>query len=296
VRSRLPSIAALVLLVGACSALPGESSSVAPTSVPKAPPASTAPDASDAEAPSPVAPTGRPSQSLEGRPQAAARRLLEADGARVSMSVIREKRPVDPVETLLTGSGRVEPARDRGHIRYDLSGLVAHPSPSPSAGTPEVVEIIWTPDDVAVRIAGVAHGDWQSRVRDEARVRSGLIGRLPDEVSGLLTLVAGSPPDRTVRLEAAELDGSPAERWMVAVPVEVAAGAGVPADVPDADGIRRAYGIEEIEIEVWLVDGSLRRLRLEFRREKAPYGGPDRTTTTYEWYPPSDPTPIELPR
>jgi hypothetical protein len=211
------------------------------------------------------------------------------------MSVIREQRPGDPVETLVTGSGRVEPARDRGHVEYDLTGLIAPRSPAPSPATSEVIEVIWTPDEVSVRIAGVQRGDWQSRTRDEARMSGGLIGRLPDETSGLLTVVAGSQPGQTVPLEPADLDGAAAERWMVTVPIEVAAAAGVPADVPDADTIRRLYGIEDTEIEVWLVDGALRRLRFELRREEAPYGGPERTITTYDWRPPIDPTPIELP-
>ena len=59
--------------------------------------------------------------------------------------------------------------------------------------------------------------------------------------------------------------------------------------------LRQIYEITELPIEVWLVDGEIRRLRYAFAREKALYGGPDRTTTTYDWIPASDQLPIELP-
>jgi len=78
-------------------------------------------------------------------------------------------------------------------------------------------------------------------------------------------------------------------------PGESAVVEGVPADVPDAVALREAYGVEAIEIEVWLVDGALRRLRYEIARAKAPYGGPDRTTVTYDWSPATSADPIVVP-
>ena len=47
--------------------------------------------------------------------------------------------------------------------------------------------------------------------------------------------------------------------------------------------LRDIYGIDAMDMEVWLVDGMLRRVRYAIAREKALYGGPDRTTVTYDW-------------
>ena len=268
-----------------------------------------------------------PSGSSDGSPAAAARRLLEDDAADVVLEVVREKRATDPVETLLGGTGRVEPLNGRGEVRYDLSALFAQPggsplpsgsatprpsagsspvpgardsplpssSPTPSPRTPDLVDVIWTPTDIYVRIVGAEAGAWESRTRDEGRLSGGLIGRLPDETLGLVSLIAASDPDRAVPLEPAEIDGVTAQRWMVTVPVEAAVSAGVPAQTPDAAVLKRAYGVSEIDIEVWLVADDLRRLRYAFHREKAPYGGPDLTTTTYDWRPAADAIPIEIP-
>ena len=209
------------------------------------------------------------------------------------MRVVREKRATDPIETLITGAGRVEPAIGRGRVSYDLAGLFAPPGETPPPSSPDVVDVIWTPNDMYVRLA--QRSAWESRTREHGRENGGLIGRLPDEVLGLVALVAESDPSRAVALEAADLDGATAERWSVSVPIEAAALDGVPADAPDADTIRRQYGISDIDIEAWLVDDQLRRLRVAFRREKAQYGGTDVTTTTYDWQRASDGTPIAIP-
>jgi hypothetical protein len=157
------------------------------------------------------------------------------------------------------------------------------------------VELIWTPDDLFVRIAGDTADAWESRTRQEGRVSGGLIGRLPDEPLGLLMLLAESDPDQAVALQPADLAGDTAQRWTVTVPIETSASNGVPAQIPDAAAIRRQYGVSELDIETWLVAGELRRLRYAFHRETAPYGGPDDTTTTYEWRPAADDTPIVIP-
>jgi hypothetical protein len=112
---------------------------------------------------------------------------------------------------------------------------------------------------------------------------------------GLVELVAASEPDRIAELDDALLDGTAAERWLVRVPTEEAARKGTPSDLPDAEAIRLRYGVSEIKIEVWLVDGALRRLRYALSRDQAPNGGPDRTTTTYDWQPVSDFDPIVIP-
>jgi hypothetical protein len=225
----------------------------------------------------------------------------------VSLVVERQKRPTDPAETLVTGTGRVEPSAGRGHWRYDVSALFAPPSETTSPGTTssppatpppaplDVVEVIWTPTDIYVRVADVKTGSWESRSREDGRRSGGLIGRLPDEPLGLVTLVANSDPREATPLDSADLGGATAERWLVTVPLETATAAGVPPELPDAKAMRAQYGITDLPIEVWVVDDTVRRLRVALHRDAAPYGGPDTTTTTYDWLPARDTVPIEIP-
>jgi len=221
--------------------------------------------------------------------------LLHVEAVDLEMTVVREKRPDDAVETLAAGTGRVEPVRGRGSVRYDLAGLFTPPGTTPAPTSSSIVEVIWTPDDLYVRIPGGQEREWQSRPRDQARTGGGLVGRLPDEAMGLVILVAQSGPEHAAPLDGAEVDGALAERWLVRVPVDVAVREGVPADTPDADVVRGTYSVSDVEIEAWLVDGALRRLRYAFAREEAPYGGPDRTTTTYDWRPAAAGGPITVP-
>jgi hypothetical protein len=218
--------------------------------------------------------------------------LLEATSASVDLAVEREKRPTDPVETLLVGTGRLEPTQGRGEMRYDLTGLFATPDTSPPT-SPTIFDVTWTPDDLWARAD--ASAEWQKRTRDEARSNGGLLGRLPDEVDGLLRVIAESDAGAARQTGSEELDGQSAERWTVVVPIEDLAARHVPADTPYADVLRRIYGIDAVPVEVWLVDGGLRRLRYAFAREQAPYGGPDQTTTTYDVLATTNEPPIELP-
>lgn len=288
----------LLVALAACSGLPVASSDIPPTSTVEPVPgiASSSPTPSDAASPTasgPGAPSATSSTASAGPPQEAARQLLAAAAADVEYSVVREKGPTDPVETLIIGNGRVEPATGRGRVRYDLAGLFARPGPSASPSPLDVVDVIWTTADMYVRTD--VKEAWQSRTRARGRTTGGLLGRLPDEVLGLVTLVAQSDPDRTTALEPTSLGGEQADRWVVTVPLEAVAAAGVPAEMPDAEQLRRVYGISELGIEVWLVENALRRVRIAFHRDAAPYGGPDLTTTTYDWSPASDAVPIAIP-
>jgi hypothetical protein len=100
-----------------------------------------------------------------------------------------------------------------------------------------------------------------------------------------VNLLAESDRSALTPLEDAAIDGRVARRWTLRVPIEQAVAQGVPFEVPTQRCCRDTYGIREFEIEVSLVDGLLRRLRYAIAREHAAYGGPDRTTVTYDWTP-----------
>ena len=293
-RSRSATLGFVAVLVAACAAAPAARSGEAtpspaadaaetpagPGTSPQAPPSTTS-----------VAPSASPAADARG----AARKLLETRAAAVVMDVRREKRPIDPVETLILLEGPIEPALGRGQARLDFSGLVAVPGASASPGADPIVELIWTPDDLYARSATRPTEAWETRSRAEARTNSGYLGRIPDEVLGLIRLVAASQPDEITALENAPIDGEDAQRWLVRVPVEATVVEGVPADVPDAPTLRDVYRIDALDIEVWLVDGMLRRVRYAIAREKALYGGPDRTTVTYDWSEAPSADPIVVP-
>jgi hypothetical protein len=67
------------------------------------------------------------------------------------------------------------------------------------------------------------------------------------------------------------------------VPLDAAEAAGVPADTPHETVLRDAYGIDAIPLEVSLQDGEIVRVRHVLRRDETMLGGPDETTTTYDW-------------
>jgi hypothetical protein len=292
--SRLPVTMLLALtVIAGCSTT---AASLAPSETATSPvashlPASPSSDSFPAQSSSTVPSEPSPgSEAIE-----AARRLVRADAAHVAMDVRRQKRESDPVETLITLDGRVEPALGRGRARADFSGLFAIPGSSPAPGSESVIELTWTPDELFARSAAQPDGNWTARSRADARATGGLIGRLPDEIDGLAKLVADGDADAFVPAADGSIDGRVARRWILRVPVEHAAVEGVPFDVPNAAVLRDTYGIDEIKIESWLVDRVLRRLRYAVAREHAAYGGPDRTTVTYDWTPTTDAEPIVVP-
>ncbi len=137
----------------------------------------------------------------------AARELLDAQAFDVEMDLRREKRPDDPVETLIVAEGRVEPAIGRGHLRVDFSGLVAIPGASEPPDSNLIAEVIWTPEEMFARSATVPKDPWEARSRAEGRSGGGYVGRLPDEVLGLARLIASSRPEEVKALEDAPIDG-----------------------------------------------------------------------------------------
>jgi hypothetical protein len=292
---KIPFACAAILLsvaIGGCASTPAPSASENPPSANAPSPSTPGPAASSAGS---VEPAGPSASAASGSARLAAQHLLTTKAFDLELKILREKRSTDPVQTLVEGSGRMEPATGRGHVRYDFTGLLTPPGTSPSPSAPNVVELVWTPDDEYVRLARDAAGKYETQTREHARETGGIVGRLPDEVLGLATLVAQSQPSQAHPLEPAELAGFAAERWTITVPVEAAAAAGVPGYLPDAAAIRSQYGKSEIDIEVWLIGGVLRRLQYQLAREQAPYGGPDRTTTTYDWLNAADDIEIEVP-
>ena len=288
VRPAIASVIAVVVLAS-CSVRPESVGTYPVGSVLERPPSTAT---ATTTSPSVSSPRSTSSSTVA---TSAALQSLQTEAADIALTVIREKRAGDPIETLLTGSGRIEPAVGHGHVRYDLRGLLPSAAGSPAPGALNEVELIWTETDLFVRPTGAPASEWERRTRDDGRSSGGLIGRLPDEVLGLMRLVSASGAGTTTRLGPAVLDAVAADRWVVTVPAAAAAAEGVPAEFPHADVIRRVYGLDEIDVEVWLVNAAVRRLRLVFERAQAPYGGPDRTTTTYDWQGAPDAIPIEIP-
>jgi hypothetical protein len=228
--------------------------------------------------PSPSASLGSPSASataLAGpeAPIAAASWLLEQSSARFDLRVDLFK-PGLPDEATVLGSGVVDPAGDRGTMRYDLF-------PEDSRLTFEPFEITWDPDDYwATTDADQEKRVWRHTTRDEAPEMA-TIGRVNEEPLALLRLAASADPATIQRLPDGVLDGFPAERWLIPVPADRARDAWVPPDT--YLGFETIFGLDELPLEVWLVDGRIVRVGYVLEREKAPYGGPDRNETWYAW-------------
>jgi len=68
---------------------------------------------------------------------------------------------------------------------------------------------------------------------------------------------------------------------LIAVPLERVKAAFIPPDTYLS--LREMFDIDSFPLEVWTVDGRIRRVGYVLEREKAPYGGPDRFETTYDW-------------
>jgi hypothetical protein len=203
---------------------------------------------------------------------------LAQPGAHLQFAVERA-RGEEPAEVLLTGEGIVEPATDRGRMVYDLTVLLGVPGASP--GPLDRPELAWDAERFWVRGSGEA-AEWEARPRAEAREVGGLLGRLPDDPLGLLRAATEADP-ATVEQLPPDPDHPTAERYLVPVPLDAAEAAGVPADTPHADVIRDQYELDAIPLEVSVENRVVVRLRHTLRREGTLAGGPDETTTTYDW-------------
>ncbi|HEX5015862.1 MAG TPA: hypothetical protein VFV72_17080 [Candidatus Limnocylindrales bacterium] len=215
--------------------------------------------------------------------------FLASDSARFELTATRH-RPNLPAEVTAIGSGIVDPAGDRGRMRYELFPNDA----DDSAFAEKPLEIAWTATDYWVRAAqDDSDRAWQHTTRARAPEQMNLIGRVNEEPVALLRMAAAATPADVRAGASAELDGRPAERWLVSVPAEVASDNFVPPDT--YLGFSQIFGRSDLPLEVWLVAGTVVRIGYVLEREKAPYGGPDRLETWYDWSGIGGPIELEVP-
>jgi hypothetical protein len=281
-RGRL-AVAAAVLAAGVASAM---GCSVASSE----PPSATIPSPAESEAQRSPTVAARPSAPGAAESAvAAARAFLAESSARFELRIDRFK-PDLPDEVTALGSGVVDPAGDRGSMTYEL--LPDEPADSPLALPP--FDIVWDATDwwAADPVKGDKPQRWTHATR--ARVHeTALIGRVQEEPLGLLRFVAAADPASFEALPADKLDGKIAERWLVPVPVGAARAIYVPPDTYLA--FDTIFDVDALPLEIWLINGRVARVGYVFEREKAPYGGPDRIETWFDWTDVGEPIELEIP-
>ena len=254
---------------------------------PSAGPESSASILAPAPSPSSSSPSASATTSTGAEaPISAASAFLEQSSARFDLRVELFK-PGLPDEATALGSGVVDPAGDRGTMRWDLF-------PEDDRMTFEPFDIAWDPDDywVANEQPGGGERTWRHTTRDEAPEMA-TIGRVNEEPLALVRFVAEADPATIQRLPDGDLDGVLAERWLIPVPVDRTRAAWVPPDT--YLGFESIFGLDALPLEVWLIDGRIARVGYVLEREKAPYGGPDRNETWYAWSDIGVPIELEIP-
>ena len=276
------ALAAAVLAAGVASAM---GCSVATS----APPSATIPSPAESEAQSSLTVSTRP--SAPGAAESAvvaARSFLAESSARFELRIDRFK-PDLPDEVTALASGEVDPAGDRGSMTYEL--LPDEPADSPLALPP--FDIVWDETDFWTTAGPDAlEGTWQHVTRERSPEMA-LIGRVNEEPLALVRFVAEADPATIEALPAGVLDGVAHERWLVRVPVPVARAAYVPPETYLA--FDTIFGIDALPLEIWLRDGRIARVGYVLEREKAPYGGPDRSETWYAWSEVGEPMNLVIP-
>lgn len=222
-----------------------------------------------------------------GAPIEAARALLAAAAARFELRVDRFK-PGLPDEVVATATGLAHPAEDAGELAY-------HFFPEVPADDPFRMDadIVWSSADVWIRLEPDGEDEAWRHVTRERAPEVALIGRVQEEPLALVRFAAGADPVEVRPLTDAQLGGATAERWLVPVPADEARAAYVPPD--SYLGFESIFGVDELPLEIWLVDGRLARTGYVLEREEAPYGGPDRFETRYDWTAIGEPVAIEIP-
>ena len=174
-------------------------------------------------------------------------------------------------------------------MTYEL--LPDEPADSPLALPP--FDIVWNETDFWTTAGPDAlEGVWRHVTRERSPEMA-LIGRVNEEPLALVRFVAEADPATIEALPAGVLDGVAHERWLVRVPVPVARAAYVPPETYLA--FDTIFGIDALPLEIWLRDGRIARVGYVLEREKAPYGGPDRSETWYAWSEVGEPMNLVIP-
>jgi hypothetical protein len=210
-------VAAALLVVGCSVPADLSSSSAEPETETKTPSVFASPNApsSAASLPTASAPSDPPLPALDSRrPIDAAARLLGLPGAQVRLLVERAN-GTDPAEILISGQGVVDPAGRRGQMTFDFSGFFAIPGASAASPNPEnAVHLLWDVNHMYVQPYGSDFGSgWAKRTRAQGQESGGLIGRLPNEVLGLVGIIADSEPAAVAQLTDTPLEGVTAEHY-----------------------------------------------------------------------------------
>jgi hypothetical protein len=281
-------LALIAGVVAACSvAAPSDSPASSPVPVSSeaaSPPPSAVPSAEPSTGPISASPSadGPPLPSFDS-PGPAAGWLLEQSSARFELDYKRFRTG----ETLrvAVADGIVDPAGDRGAMRYDL-----FPDDAPDTPMRIGADVVWSADDWWGQIE---KPEWTHASRAEAPDRANLIGRVQEEPLALVRFAATADPERFEELPPADLHGQTAERWLIRVPAADAKAAFVPPD--SYLGYAQIFDRDDLPLEVWLVDGRIARLGYVLEREKSPAGVPDRHETWYDWSAIGDPIDLVIP-
>lgn len=267
--------------------------------------ACTAPSASGSAGDRATAPSGGPSSVPTGTtsspaavdtetPIAAAGAFLRLTSARFEMAVDRWK-PGQPLEREWEASGVVDPATDRGSMRWRLLfPTLGQLTPPATPQPPFEADILWNATDYwssGLPTAGEERR-WTHATRERAR-ETAIIGRVQEEPLALVRFAAEADPSAVEPMARGTLDGDEADRWLIKVPLDRIRAAYIPPDTYLS--VREVFGIASFPLEVWTVDGAIRRVGYVLEREKAPYGGPDRFETYYDWSGFGDPIELVIP-
>ncbi len=216
-----------------------------------------------------------PSPAVGAAPVAAAQRLLEEAAARFTL-VVDRSRPGLPDERQAVASGVTEPAGDRGAMTYQWFPDAPDDDPFRIGA-----EVVWDAADFWTRPFPVGNEPQWRHVTRERAPEMATVGRINEEPLALVRFAAEAAPGAFERLDPVTFDGRPAERWLLQVPVDTTRAAYVPPDT--YLGFETVFGLDALPLEVWLVEGRVVRTGYVLEREEAPYGGPDRFETWYDW-------------
>jgi hypothetical protein len=198
-------------------------------------------------------------------------------------------RPNRPLEHIIEASGTVGPNRDRGSMHWTLLPITDE---SGTEVSPRLdADLRWDSKDFWLTSELSSDAEWKHTSRARAP-EVAIVSRAPEEPLALLRFVSAAKTSAMRPLPDASLDGKTAHVWLVEVAAADATAAYVPPDSYQA--VERIYG-PVFPVEVWLVDGVIMRTGYVLERDKAPYGGPDRHETWYDWSNLDEPFDVKLP-